>query len=133
MPSAIKKPSMKKPAATLKPFKKPAAAAALKKPATIGAGEEPAGPESMMEAVEEGAPAFPLELQVVEVPEECEDEMPIVDWECSPSQQARDEAPPGWLMEWDFMTRRQQLYIPHNPEGGVFRAGVESQDSQDSQ
>ena len=40
----------------------------------------------------------------------------------SPAEWAKEEAPNGWLLIWEFLTKPQRLYILHHvgEEGGVF-------------
>ena len=35
-------------------------------------------------------------------------------------REACEEAPHGWLRDWDFLTIEQRVFVLHNPESGIF-------------
>lgn len=109
---ALKKPAgkMKRPAASVmkKPSKgeaKPAAAVDL--PSTSGEDEYAQVP-------------FPERYLGLPVPDEFPGFLSEVPFDHSPSQEACQEAPHGWLRDWDFLTIEQRVYILHNPDSGIF-------------
>ena len=124
MPS--KRPALKKPSAKAKhvPSKKKPAAKSSKKPAGC---RTSVSPDSMGTTLslpglshqrdgEVGAVGyreivFPLPDEVV--PASLPGPLPYVDLDDDrePSSFAQQHAPHGWLMEWDLMSREQQLYV----------------------
>ncbi len=146
-PSALvmKKPascSMKKPAASAKSsVKRPAAATRKPSKATNARSSEleGGGPSSCHEGhvnsdstsdiqldPQEGADQ-PVVIQqepcllMVHVPDFFPGCLPDVPDNHAPSQDALENAPCGWLREWDFLTQPQRVYLINRPDG-IFEA-----------
>lgn len=115
---ALQRPAgkMKRPAASV--MKKPAAA----KPATKGKAKPAAAvcPPSTSEEDEYAPIPFPERYLDMPVPDEFPGFLTEVSFDHSPSQEACEEAPNGWLRDWDFLTIEQRVYILHHPENGIF-------------
>jgi len=133
----MKRPSQKKPAAAV--VKKPAKAVAkakkpagksstTKKPATpshassdsmgttlVLGGVSPLSGNGFDDMVEDVVPPSPIVFPLPDdvIPTSLPGPLPAVDLDDDrePSAFAQQCAPCGWLMEWDLMTREQQLYV----------------------
>ena len=60
-------------------------------------------------------------LLMVHVPDFFPGCLPDVPDNHAPSQDALENAPCGWLREWDFLTQPQRVYLINRPDG-IFQA-----------
>lgn len=120
--NALQRPAgkMKRPAASV--TKRPAAA----KPAAKGKAKPAAAPVRPPSTTSEDSNApipFPERYLGLPVPDVFPGFLAEVPFDHSPSQEACEEAPYGWLRDWDFLSLEQRVYVLHHPEGGIFPLG----------
>ena len=120
---AMKRPagSVKRPAASVK--QKPSKGRNAKPAAAVSHPSTECQNENTSEEAEYAPVPFPQRYLGMPVPDEFPGYLSEAPFDYSPTQEAHEEAPHGWLRDWDFLTIEQRVFILHHPDNGIFPLG----------